>query len=69
MERHFAEHGIDYRPGCELGTNEAIKQAVQAGLGLAVVSAQTIELELATRRLVVLPVQVPDRASLVRRAS
>ncbi len=57
MERAFADHGFDYRSGCELGTNEAIKQAVQAGLGLAVVSAQTIELELQTQRLVVLPVE------------
>jgi DNA-binding transcriptional LysR family regulator len=56
-DRYFAEHGVDYRPGCELSTNEAIKQAVQAGLGLGVVPAQTIELELETRRLVVLPVQ------------
>jgi DNA-binding transcriptional LysR family regulator len=54
IERHFAEHGLEYLPGCELNTNEAIKQAVQAGLGLGVVSAQTIELELETRRLVVL---------------
>jgi LysR family transcriptional regulator, low CO2-responsive transcriptional regulator len=57
MDRHFAEQGIGYQPGCELGTNEAIKQAVQAGLGLAVVSLQTIELELETRRLVVLPAE------------
>lgn len=57
MDRHFADHGIDYRAGCEMGTNEAVKQAVQAGLGLAVVSLQTIELELETRRLVVLPVE------------
>jgi DNA-binding transcriptional LysR family regulator len=57
MERHFAAHGIEARSGSELGTNEAIKQAVRAGLGLGVVSAQTIELELATQRLVVLPVE------------
>jgi len=57
IERHFAEMGVDYSPGCEFNTNEAIKQAVQAGLGLAVVSLQTIELELETRRLVVLPVE------------
>jgi DNA-binding transcriptional LysR family regulator len=56
MERHLAAHGIEARTGSELGTNEAIKQAVRAGLGLGVVSAQTIELELATGRLVVLPV-------------
>jgi DNA-binding transcriptional LysR family regulator len=57
MDRHFASHGVEYQPGCELGTNEAIKQAVQAGLGLGLVSQQTIELELETRRLVVLPVE------------
>jgi DNA-binding transcriptional LysR family regulator len=57
IERHFAEMGVDYSPGCEFNTNEAIKQAVQAGLGLAVVSRQTIELELETNRLVVLPVE------------
>jgi LysR family transcriptional regulator, low CO2-responsive transcriptional regulator len=57
MERHFAERGVEYRAGCELSSNEAIKQAVQAGLGLGVVSAQTLELELLTRRLVILPVE------------
>jgi DNA-binding transcriptional LysR family regulator len=57
IERLFADMGIDYSAGCELNTSEAIKQAVQAGLGLAVVSQQTIELEVETRRLVVLPVE------------
>lgn len=57
MERFFIERGIEVRTGSELGTNEAIKQAVQAGLGLGVISAQTIELELETGRLAVLPVE------------
>ncbi len=56
-ERHFAAHGLAIRAGCEFGTNEAIKQAVRAGLGLAVVSAQTIELELQTGCLAVLFVE------------
>jgi DNA-binding transcriptional LysR family regulator len=56
IDRHFAQMGFDYSPGCEFNTNEAIKQAVQAGLGLAVVSEQTIQIEKETRRLVVLPV-------------
>ncbi len=56
-ERHFTEHKVDYLFGCELSSNEAIKQAVQAGLGLGVVSVQTIDLELETKRLVVLPVE------------
>ena len=57
MERHFAAHGMAYRAGCEFGTNEALKQAVRAGLGLGVVSAQTIELELQAGCLAVLPVE------------
>lgn len=57
IERHFLAQGVSYRAGCEFGTNEALKQAVRAGLGLGVVSAQTIELELQTRCLVVLPVE------------
>lgn len=56
-ERQFAALGLAMRPGCEFGTNEAVKQAVRAGLGVAVVSAQTIELELRTNCLVVLPVE------------
>jgi DNA-binding transcriptional LysR family regulator len=56
-ERHFAARGLAMRAGCEFSTNEAIKQAVRAGLGVAVVSAQTIELELQTGCLVVLPVE------------
>jgi DNA-binding transcriptional LysR family regulator len=57
VERHFAAHRVTYRTGCEFGTNEAIKQAVRAGLGLGVVSLQTIELELQTGCLAVLPVE------------
>ena len=57
VERHFAALGLAMHAGCEFGTNEAIKQAVRAGLGVAVVSAQTIELELQTGCLAVLPVE------------
>jgi DNA-binding transcriptional LysR family regulator len=56
MDRVFAERRIEYRAGCEFNTNEAIKQAVQAGLGLGVAPLQTVELEQETGRLVVLPV-------------
>lgn len=56
IERHFGEHGVEYLPGCELNTNEAVKLAVQAGLGLGVVSEQAIELEREAGRLVVLKV-------------
>ena len=56
-ERHVAEHGLACRSGCQLSRNEALKQAVRARLGIGVVSAQTIELELQTGCLVVLPVE------------
>ena len=54
MERYFAEHGVAIRHGMQMTRNEAIKQAVRAGLGLSVVSLHTIELELATGKLVIL---------------
>lgn len=57
MERFFAEHGIRIRTGMEVGSNEAIKQSVQAGLGLGLLSRATLEQELALRRLVVLDVE------------
>jgi DNA-binding transcriptional LysR family regulator len=40
----------------EVGSNEAIKQSVQAGLGLGLLSRATIEQELTLKRLVVLDV-------------
>ncbi len=54
MERFFVEHGIAIRHGMQMTRNEAIKQAVRAGLGLSVVSQHTVELELETKRLVIL---------------
>ncbi len=57
MERFFAEKGIKLSTGMEMSSNEAIKQAVQAGLGLGLVSIHTLELELETRRLTVLDVE------------
>jgi DNA-binding transcriptional LysR family regulator len=41
----------------EIGSNETIKQAVMAGLGLALISAHTIEAEVESGRLVVLDVK------------
>jgi DNA-binding transcriptional LysR family regulator len=57
MERVFAQHDIQPRISMEMETNEAIKQAVQAGMGLGILSLHSIELELETRRLVVLNVE------------
>jgi LysR family transcriptional regulator, low CO2-responsive transcriptional regulator len=43
--------------GMELGSNETIKQAVMAGLGIALLSAHTIAAEVQTGRLVCLDVE------------
>lgn len=57
MERLFAEHNIAPRTGAEFGSNETIKQAVMAGLGLAFISAHTVATEVAAGWLSVLPVE------------
>jgi len=56
MERFFAERSMRLKTGMEVGSNEAIKQSVQAGLGLGLLSRATIEQELALQRLVVLEI-------------
>jgi LysR family transcriptional regulator for metE and metH len=56
MERFFAEARVAPRIGMEMGSNETIKQAVIAGLGIAFISAHTVAIELADRRLVALDV-------------
>jgi DNA-binding transcriptional LysR family regulator len=57
MERVFAQHRIQPHISMEMETNEAIKQAVQAGMGLGILSLHSIELELETRRLAMLNVE------------
>lgn len=42
--------------GTEMGSNETIKQAVMAGLGIAFISGHTIEQEIELGRLVILDV-------------
>ncbi len=57
MERVFAQHKIQPRISMDMETNEAIKQAVQAGMGLGILSLHSIELELETERLAMLNVE------------
>jgi len=57
MERFFAARGLEIQSSMEMSSNEAIKQAVQAGLGLGILSLQTLEMELALKRLAVLKVE------------
>jgi DNA-binding transcriptional LysR family regulator len=57
MERFFAEQGFSVINRLEVGSNEAIKQTVAGGLGLAVLSATTVVSELALGELVQLDVK------------
>lgn len=57
MERFFEERGYSISSVMEMNSNEAINQAVEAGLGLGIVSRHTLEWELALERLVVLDVE------------
>jgi DNA-binding transcriptional LysR family regulator len=56
MERFFLNHHLGVPGSMEMHTNEAIKQSVQAGMGLSITSLHGIELKLETNRLVILDV-------------
>lgn len=56
-EKFFASHGVTLKNRLEVGSDEAIKQTVAGGLGLAVLSATTVVSELALKELVLLDVQ------------
>lgn len=71
-EKLFAQAGLPMQVGMELGSSGAIKQAVAAGLGIAVISRWAIELELQLGRLAVLDVAgfpIERRWSLVSLSS
>ncbi len=57
IQRFFEQHDVSFHTGIEMSSNEAIKQAVEAGLGLGIVSVHTLELELITGRLAILQVE------------
>jgi DNA-binding transcriptional LysR family regulator len=56
MEHFLARAGLAPKIGMEIGSNETIKQAVIAGLGLTFISAHTVAAEIEDHRLVVLDV-------------
>jgi DNA-binding transcriptional LysR family regulator len=56
-EHYFEQQGVALHTRMELGSNEAIKQTVLGGLGLAVLSESTIRGELASGELVALAVR------------
>lgn len=57
MENFFAEHRFEPSIAMETGSNETIKQAVTAGMGLSFLSPHTVGLELKTALLKLLDVE------------
>ncbi len=56
-EREFARRGLAPDVRMELSTNEAIKQAILAGLGISILSRHTLGLDVDPRRLAILDVE------------
>ncbi|HEY6408327.1 MAG TPA: LysR substrate-binding domain-containing protein [Ktedonobacteraceae bacterium] len=56
-EQHFAQGEIPLPASLELGSIEAIKEGVAAELGIAVLSRESVELEIANGDLAILDVQ------------
>ncbi len=57
----LANAGIDPQSALEFGSNETIKQAVMAGLGIALISSHTVAAELKDKRLTTLDIEgLPD---------
>ena len=57
MEQFFQKTALKAKIGMVMDSNETIKQAVIAGLGIAFISQHTVSHELQQRRLVSLKVQ------------
>ncbi len=57
LERYLVAHGVPPTPYMTLGSGEAIKQAVMAGLGIGMLSTLSLRLELENRLVVVLDVE------------
>ncbi len=56
-DKLFARNQNLLKKGLEFGSNETIKQAVMAGMGIAVISSHTVAAELKAKRLVSLDVK------------
>ncbi len=57
VQGRLAEQGVQVTPVLELGSPEALKSAVRAGMGVAIVSRATVDLELQVGVLRVVPVR------------
>ena len=56
MEHTFRERNASFRTSMEVSSNETIKQAVMAGMGISFLSMHTVGLELQAGKLVTLDV-------------
>ena len=68
----LAQFGVELRAELELGSNEAVKQAVLAGHGVAIISLHAVQAEVAEGRLRLLHVPrppTPVRWHIVRRGN
>lgn len=57
VDNFFRAHGLELKVAMEMNANEAIKQAVEVGLGLGIVSLHTVRAELEAGRLCTLDVE------------
>lgn len=56
MERLFAQHDVPIKVAMEMPSNETIKQAVMAGMGLSFLSLRTVRHELAAGHMAMLDI-------------
>ncbi len=57
VQQLFAKQRVKVRVRLELGSNEAIKQAVVGGLGISILSQHSLAMEISTGELAILDVQ------------
>ncbi|HIE54834.1 MAG TPA: LysR family transcriptional regulator [Chromatiaceae bacterium] len=57
FEKLLEAKNLTVEPYMELGSAEAIKQGVMAGLGVAIISLHALQLEISTQKLVILDVE------------
>jgi len=57
FDKLLERRGVQIEPYMELGSSEALKQAVMAGLGITVLSLHSVQLELELNKLTVLDVE------------
>ncbi len=56
-KRFFTEHNLTFKTKMDMSNNRAIKHAAEEGLGLAIVSVHTLEIELKAKTLKILNVE------------